>query len=45
MSLLGPGLFGRPDSRLFKQENLAWAHAFFEKYGARSLILARFVRS
>src|SRR5690349_11941279 len=39
----GPGLFGRPDSRLFKQENLARAHAFFDRYGARSLILARFV--
>jgi membrane-associated protein len=39
----GPGLFRRPDSRLFKQENLARAHAFFYKYGARSLILARFV--
>ncbi|WP_034215670.1 DedA family protein [Actinoplanes subtropicus] len=39
----GPGLFHRPDSRLFKQENLTRAHAFFDKYGARSLILARFV--
>jgi membrane-associated protein len=39
----GPGLFRRPDSRLFRQENLARAHAFFDKYGARSLILARFV--
>jgi len=39
----GPGLFRRPDSRLFKQQNLARAHGFFYKYGARSLILARFV--
>jgi len=39
----GPALFRRPDSRLFKQENLARAQAFFDKYGARSLILARFV--
>jgi membrane-associated protein len=39
----GPALFRRPDSRLFKQENLARAHGFFDKYGARSLILARFV--
>ncbi|WP_034216959.1 DedA family protein [Actinoplanes subtropicus] len=39
----GPGLFRRPDSRLFKQENLVRAHGFFYKYGARSLILARFV--
>jgi membrane-associated protein len=40
---LGPALFRRPDSRLFKQENLVRAAAFFEKYGARSIVLARFV--
>jgi membrane-associated protein len=39
----GPALFRRPDSRLFKQENLGQAGAFFEKYGARSIVLARFV--
>ena len=39
----GPALFRRPDSRLFKQENLARAGAFFAKYGARSIVLARFV--
>jgi membrane-associated protein len=39
----GPRLFRRPDSRFFKQENLAKAQAFFEKYGARSIVLARFV--
>jgi membrane-associated protein len=39
----GPALFRRPDSRLFKQENLTRAAAFFEKYGARSIVLARFV--
>jgi membrane-associated protein len=39
----GPGLFRRPDSRLFKQENLARGRAFFAKYGARSVVLARFV--
>ena len=40
---VGPRLFRRPDSRLFKQENLARAGAFFERYGARSIVLARFV--
>ena len=40
---VGPSLFSRPDSRLFKQENVAKAHEFFEKYGPKSLILARFV--
>lgn len=39
----GPALFRRPDSRLFKQENLTRAAGFFEKYGARSIVLARFV--
>ena len=40
---VGPSLFTRPDSRLFKQENVAKAHEFFEKYGPKSLVLARFV--
>ncbi|MER6346149.1 DedA family protein [Streptomyces sp. NPDC001595] len=40
---VGPSLFSRPDSRLFKQENVTKAHDFFEKYGPKSLVLARFV--
>lgn len=40
---VGPSLFRRPDSKLFKQENVEKAHAFFEKHGPKSLILARFV--
>ncbi|WP_329412317.1 VTT domain-containing protein [Streptomyces sp. NBC_00704] len=40
---VGPSLFNRPDSRLFKQENITKAHEFFEKHGPKSLILARFV--
>ncbi|MEN8654946.1 VTT domain-containing protein [Streptomyces sp. 21So2-11] len=40
---VGPSLFNRPDSKLFKQENVQKAHEFFEKYGPKSLILARFV--
>jgi len=39
----GPSLFRRPDSRLFKQENLTRARSFFQRYGARSIVLARFV--
>lgn len=39
----GPALFRRPDSRIFKQEYVDQTHAFFEKYGSRSIILARFV--
>ncbi|MPZ26495.1 MAG: DedA family protein [Micromonosporaceae bacterium] len=40
---VGPALFRRPNSRLFKQEYLVKAHEFFERYGARSIVLARFV--
>lgn len=40
---MGPALFRRPNSRLFKQENLVRAHDFFDTYGARSVVLARFV--
>lgn len=40
---VGPALFQRPDSRFFKQENVEKAHAFFERHGARAIVLARFV--
>jgi len=40
---VGPALFTRPNSRLFKQENVGKAHAFFEKHGPKSIVLARFV--
>ncbi|MCK9904477.1 hypothetical protein CC117_20385 [Parafrankia colletiae] len=39
----GPALFRRPDSRLFRQKRVDQAHGFFEKYGPRSIVLARFV--
>lgn len=39
---IGPALFRRPDSRFFKQEYVTRTHEFFEKYGPRALILARF---
>lgn len=39
----GPALFRRPDSKIFKQEYVDKTHAFFDKYGSRSIILARFV--
>jgi membrane-associated protein len=39
----GPRIFKRPDSRLFKHENVQRAEEFFEHYGARAIILARFV--
>jgi membrane-associated protein len=40
---VGPALFRRPDSRFFKQENVDKAQAFFDKYGPKAIVLARFV--
>src|SRR3954470_14464554 len=40
---VGPSLFTRPDSRLFKQQNVHRAHEFFEKHGPKTIVLARFV--
>lgn len=39
----GPALFNKPDSKLFKQEYVDRTHAFFDKYGVRAIVLARFV--
>ncbi|MGW5634032.1 DedA family protein [Streptomyces sp. NPDC003832] len=39
----GPKLFNRPNSKLFKQENLEKAHEFMEKFGPKAIVLARFV--
>jgi len=41
--LAGPKLFDKPDSRFFKKEYVDKTHVFFEKCGARAIILARFV--
>jgi membrane-associated protein len=40
---VGPALFNRPDSRFFKQANVEKAQEFFERYGPRAIVLARFV--
>ncbi|GAA1147563.1 membrane-associated protein [Kitasatospora gansuensis] len=40
---VGPSLFRRPDSRLFKQENVEKAAAFFDRHGPKAIVLARFV--
>jgi membrane-associated protein len=39
----GPRIFHRENSRLFKKEYVDKTHAFFEKYGNRAIVLARFV--
>lgn len=40
---VGPALFRRPDSRFFRVENVAKAQQFFDKHGAKTIVLARFV--
>ena len=39
----GAKLFANPNSKIFKQEYLHKTHAFYEKYGGKTIILARFV--
>lgn len=39
----GPAIFNRPDSRFFQQEHVEAAYGYFERYGARTIVLARFV--
>lgn len=40
---MGYTLFTREDSRIFKPSRVKKAHDFFEKYGVKTVILARFV--
>jgi membrane-associated protein len=40
---LGPRLLKNPDSRILKKEYLDKTHAFFERYGGKTIILGRFV--
>jgi len=40
---VGPSLFRREDSRLFKQEYVNKAQEFFDKYGPKAIVMARFV--
>jgi membrane-associated protein len=39
----GPAMFNRPKSRLFDPAHVLKAQSFFDKYGARTIILARFI--
>lgn len=41
--LLGPKVFQREDSRFLKKEYLDRTHRFYEKYGGKTIIFARFV--
>jgi membrane-associated protein len=39
----GPAVFKREESRFFKAEYVEQAHGFFQRHGARTIVLARFV--
>ena len=41
--MMGKTLFNRESSRIFKPSRVKKAHLFFEKYGVKTVILARFV--
>jgi membrane-associated protein len=42
-SKIGPKLFSRPNSKIFKAEYVVTTQNFFEKHGTRAIVLARFV--
>lgn len=42
-SRVGPALFKRPDSRIFRQGHVDRARAYFDRHGPGTIILARFV--
>src|ERR1700728_1340473 len=39
----GPRIFSRPRSRFFQPEHLQRTKTFYEKYGARAIVYARFI--
>jgi membrane-associated protein len=40
---MGKAIFNRPKSRFFNPNHLKKAHEFYEKYGGKTIIIARFV--
>lgn len=40
---LGPKVFNKPDSRFFKKKYIDDTYAYFDKYGGRTIVIARFV--
>lgn len=40
---VGAALFRRPDSRIFKQKYVEHSQEFFERHGAKTIVIARFV--
>jgi membrane-associated protein len=39
----GPHIFNRPDSRFFRREYLLRTHEFYERYGGKTIVYARFI--
>jgi len=39
----GASLYSRPDSRFFKRKHLERAHEFYERFGGKTVIIARFI--
>jgi membrane-associated protein len=40
---VGPALFRRPNSRIFRQEHVDRAQSFFDEHGSKTIVIARFV--
>jgi membrane-associated protein len=40
---VGPALFNRPESRFFRPANVEKAQGYFDRYGNRTIVLARFI--
>lgn len=40
---VGPAVFNKSESKFFSQKNVSRTNSFFERYGARAIILAHFV--
>ena len=41
--MTGPRIFNRPDSLFFNRKHLERAHAFYEKHGGKTIVIARFM--
>jgi membrane-associated protein len=39
----GPRIFSRPDSRLFKQQYITRTKSFYDRYGGKTIVMARFI--
>ncbi len=40
---IGPRIFNRPDSRIFRREYLTRTHEFYEKHGGKTMLYAHFI--